>query len=353
MTTPLGRVRTPVGSGDYSVRPPPDCDSEGRWQLLGPDGQPVVEVNRFLHSVGLRGLLAGSLRTYAYDLLCALRWMHGSGRCLTAISADHLLEFIEYQQHSTPAAATINRRLAVLQRLIAFVTGNPATSGSGPPPGSLFTRRSRRGYGVRVRPAHPLITPLTDRAALTFFDTLLTARDRALTLLMWVAGLRSCEVLKLGLADVDLQTMSLKILGKGRKERMMPLADPVAKVMLQYLAYERPARASLHFFVVLKGPRRGQAMTYSGLHRIFRYHRATSQIHNANPHRFRHTFGATMTRCRVPLAILAKMMGHSSPQTTLRYIQLNDQEIRQQYEEALKTLNATGRFEARVPAPDP
>jgi len=122
----------------------------------------------------------------------------------------------------------------------------------------------------------------------------------------------------------------------------MPLAENVAKVLLQYLASERPSRSSHRFFVVLKGPRRGQPMTYTGLHRVFRYHRMTSKVLNANAHRFRHTFGTNMTRCRVPLAVLATMMGHSSPQTTLRYIQLNDQEVRQQYDAALKTLNTTG-----------
>ena len=136
------------------------------------------------------------------------------------------------------------------------------------------------------------------------------------------------------------------------KERMLPLAETLARVMLQYLTCERPARASSHFFVVLKGPRRGQPMTYSGLHRVFRYHRLTSHIGNANPHRFRHTFGANMTRGRMPLAILATMMGHSSPQTTLRYIQLNDQDVRQQYEEAIETLNASGSFDERSAAAD-
>jgi integrase len=205
---------------------------------------------------------------------------------------------------------------------------------------------------VKVRTAHLLITPLTDKDVLTFFSSLRTLRDRAITLLMWADGLRSCEIVNLGLGDVDFQNMSLKLLGKGRKERMMPLDEKVAKVLLQYIAYERPARSSPKFFVVLKGPRRGQPMTYTGLHRIFRYHRSTSKIQNANPHRFRHTFGANMTRCRVPLAVLAKMLGHVSPQTTLRYIQLSDHEVRKQYEEAIKTLNTSGMLDDRSSTTD-
>ena len=132
----------------------------------------------------------------------------------------------------------------------------------------------------------------------------------------------------------------------------MPLDEILAKALLNYIGFERPARSSSCFFVVLKGPRRGQPMTRAGLRETFRYHRVKSKIQNANPHRFRHTFGANMTRCRVPLAVLAKMMGHSSPQTTMRYVQLSDQEVRQQYEHALKTLNTHSMFHDHIPTTD-
>lgn len=340
-------------AGEYRIRPLAGDPASATWQLIGPDGQPVAEANRFLHAVGRRGLRPNTLRAYAYDLLCAWRWMHHAGHGLSTLSVDRLLDFIEYQRQAAPAApATINRRLDVLQRLLAFVTGDPPADAPwlGTRPG--LSRRGRRPSAIHVRTPQPLVLPLTERAALTFFETLRTARDRAITLAMWMAGLRSCEILALRLADVDFQTMSLKVLGKGRKERMLPLAETLAKALLQYLTCERPARACSHVFVVLKGPRRGQPMTYNGLHRLFRYHRLTSRIDNAHAHRFRHTFGANMTRARMPLAILAKLMGHSSPQTTLRYIQLNDQDVRQQYEEALQTLQAGGRGDGRSAAAD-
>jgi site-specific recombinase XerD len=334
--------------GDYTVRR--SAPAGDGWQLVGPDGAPVVDANRFLRAVGRRGLSSHSLRAYVYDLLCVFRWMHGTGRCPTGLCAEDLLDFIEYQRRPPSAAsATINRRLSVLQRFILFLPCAPPPTGTDPSAQSLVRRRGRRHAAVRVREPCRLVTPLSDKEALVFFNNLRTARDRAITLLMWADGLRSCEILNLGLGDVDFQNMNIKLLGKGRKERMMPLAATVAKALLHYLALERPARSSCRFFVVLKGPRRGQPMTYTGLHRIFRYHRATSNVLNANPHRFRHSFGANMTRCRVPLVVLAKMMGHSSPQTTLRYVQLNDQEVRQQYDAALRTLNTSGMLDDRLP----
>jgi integrase/recombinase XerD len=339
MTPPS--AKTPPPTDDYAVRPPCGDDPPENWQLIAPDGQPVPDAHRLLRAAALRGLRPSTLRTYAYDLLCAYRWMRQDGQAPHSLNSDNLLEFIAYQKQPPPTSpTTINRRLELIQRLSAMVTHRPLPAPRAP-------RRGRRSSAVRVRTEHRLVTPLTDRAALTFFETLHTARDRAIVLAMWIAGLRSCEIIQMELADVDFQTMSLKARGKGRKERMLPLAEPLAKAMLYYLNFERPARASSRLFVVLKGPRRGKPMTYTGLHRIFRYHRATSRIANANPHRFRHSFGANMTRCRVPLAILAAMMGHSSPQTTLRYIQLNDEDIRHQYDQALQTLTAQGLLNHR------
>jgi integrase len=95
-------------------------------------------------------------------------------------------------------------------------------------------------------------------------------------------------------------------------------------------------------FIVLKGPRRRSPLSLEGLRRIFRYHRGKSGIKHANPHRFRHSFGANMTRCRVPLLVLARMMGHSSPHTTMRYVEIEDEELRTHYQKALDTLNNKG-----------
>ena len=109
--------------GDYSVRSP-STDKFSEWQLVGPDNQLVEDANRFLHRVGIRGLLPRSLRTYTYDMLCALRWMRETNRNATELSGEDLLDFIEYQrQPPESAACTINRRLELLHRFVIFLTG--------------------------------------------------------------------------------------------------------------------------------------------------------------------------------------------------------------------------------------
>jgi len=317
------------------------------WQLLGSDGQPVEQAERFIHTLVLRGLSPRTRRAYAYDLLEAYRWMDQANRLPEQIIGDDLLSFIDYMKRPPSAsAATINRRLRLVQRFVQFLTGEaPVVAAWRQHTHALnFHSRSRRG-SVRVKEPHRVIHPLKDNQVMTFYASLNTWRDRSMMLLMWAEGLRAAEVLNLTVNDIDPQGQGLRILGKGNKQRVMPLADAAINTLRLYAQLERPTTDSQAMFVVLKGPRRGQPLSAEGLRRIFRYHRRKSGIKQANPHRFRHSFGANMTRCRVPLLVLARMMGHSSPHTTMRYVEIEDPELRAHYLEALDVLKAQGMLD--------
>jgi site-specific recombinase XerD len=88
-------------------------------------------------------------------------------------------------------------------------------------------------------------------------------------------------------------------------------------------------------FVSLKGAARGARMTPAGLRSLFRYHRQTTGVAIANPHRFRHTFASDMIRAGVSLPALMQLMGHAYIQTTLVYVQVTPLEVYQQYARAV------------------
>ena len=327
--------------------------SQPVWELLPPDGQPVADTERFLRTLVLRGLSPRTQRTYAYDLLAAYRWMDESHRQPRQLVGEDLVAFIEYLQRPPPASpSTINRRLRLLQRFVQFLTGTaPVVAAWCQHTHALhFHSRSRRG-SVRIKEPYRVVHPLKDAQVLKFYRSLKTWRDRAMMLLMWAEGLRAAEVLNLTVNDIDSSGQSLRILGKGRKQRVMPLADAVATSLRLYGQLERPDTSSPSVFLVLKGARRGTPLSADGLRRIFRYHRGKSGITQANPHRFRHSFGTNMTRCRVPLLVLARMMGHSSPHTTMRYVEIEDVELRALYLQALDVLKAKGLLHGPDPFP--
>ena len=89
---------------------------------------------------------------------------------------------------------------------------------------------------------------------------------------MVYCGLRAGEVLALDVTDVDIGGRWLRVMGKGSKERRVPLDVDVAGVIQTYLLCERPETETPRLFVVAKGPTRGQPLTSAGLRTIFRYH---------------------------------------------------------------------------------
>ena len=79
-------------------------------------------------------------------------------------------------------------------------------------------------------------------------------------------------------------------------------------------------------------------MTPAGLRSLFRYHRQTTGVKLANPHRFRHTFASDMVRAGISLPALMQLMGHAQIQTTLVYIHVTPQDVYQQYARAVAQL---------------
>jgi site-specific recombinase XerD len=151
---------------------------------------------------------------------------------------------------------------------------------------------------------------------------------------MLMQGLRSAEVLAMNPEDVLLSEGQLRVRGKGSKLRYLPLAPETTQLIDHYLRLERPNPCSAALFVVLKGPARGTRMTPAGLRSLFRYHRRTTGIQLANPHRFRHTFASDMVRAGISLPALMQLMGHSDIETTLHYVQVSPQDVYLQYARA-------------------
>jgi integrase len=135
--------------------------------------------------------------------------------------------------------------------------------------------------------------------------------------LMLLQGLRSAEVLALNRDDALLSEAQLRVRGKGNKFRFLPLAPETVQLLEHYLRLERPNPCSAALFVSLKGHARGTRMTAAGLRSLFRYHRQTTSIQLANPHRFRHTFASDMIRAGMSLPALMQRLVQSRNDSSL------------------------------------
>lgn len=313
---------------------------------------PVSEINGFLEAVHTRGLSALTVRAYAFDLAAVYRWLEDSVRELMSLSQSDLLDFVAHERRRGAQSASINRRLSTCRLLFEFwrpegMAADAGTSLTTPfyrGPGrerslGLHTLKKKRSLQLRVKVPRKLVTPLTPEQVRKYLAGLQRYRDIAIVHLMLFCGLRSREVLRLRPRDVSLLERWIRVWGKGGKERAIPLSEIAADSIEQYFKHERPHSCiDDALFVCLHGKRKGRAMTPAGLRSIFRTKRKRSKVSNANPHRFRHTFGTDMARCGVRLPVLQKLMGHQSPELTLQYINMSMSDIAEAYFKAAEEI---------------
>jgi len=317
------------------------------YRLASDQGQEITWANAFLDAQRLRQLSLRSLRAYAYDLLHFARWcvVHSIPNPLD-IEESSLLAYVRDQlnEKPKPTPQTINHRLIVLRCLCRFHSGHPLSAGPHHFQRSYLTHttlgygRSHRliASGLRLKEPQRVIVPLSAQEVATFWESFRTFRDLALVALMLLDGLRSQEALDLQLEDLQLADAKIRVSGKGNKQRLLPLPAETIQVLQNYLRLERPLTNSPALFISLKGPQRGRPLTVAGLRSLFRHHRVQSDIRRANPHRFRHTFGADMVRAGISLPALQLLMGHSHIRTTMLYVRLAPRDVWREYARAVQ-----------------
>jgi site-specific recombinase XerD len=345
-------------------------DRAGRgWVLIGDETDQFGLVNDYLAYLADRNYSPRTIRSYGYALLAFCRWLAPEGLALSAVKTDVMLRFLaacraervpgrlggdnvvrlDGRRADALAPATMNLRLAAVSGLFGFWSlrdpdvKNPVPKGPelrrlapGQRSGMLahVARAPKFRSRLRVRDGRRLPKTLDQSQVVALLESLHTWRDRAIAGLMVFCGLRSAEVLALDVGDVDIGARWLQVMGKGSKERRVPLDVDVAGVIQTYLLVERPETTSRRLFIVAKGPTRGQPLTAEGLRRIFRYHREISGVTGGHPHALRHTFGTALAEAGVDLAVMQALLGHAHIDTTARYVHLAPTHVKAEFDAA-------------------
>jgi integrase/recombinase XerC len=302
---------------------------------IGGNWDEAEKANAFLAHLSARAFSPATIRAYAFDVVNLARFLAEQSLNLAAVTPVDIFAWIDWQGACTgsganagkvvalrrraAAAATVNRRAAAARAFFEYLvmTGarpdNPVPAprrGQGLRPaargllGHLGPGR-RRGGGRLVRQPRRLPESLPASDVNAFLSSLRTHRDRAMVLAMLLGGLRSAEVRGLKLADADMGRRRLRVIGKGGKERHVPVDPAFFTELAAYLRLERPAGlAAPECFVVLRGPTAGAPVSEAGLRSLFRRHREASGALRVRPHRLRHTYGpnslppaSTCSRC--------------------------------------------------------
>lgn len=158
----------------------------------------------------------------------------------------------------------------------------------------------------------------------------LVSRDAAVLELLYSSGLRVSELVGINLNDIDLKNLTVKVLGKGNKERIVPVGSKAARALDQYLQ-ERPGMnpGGDHLFVNTRGDR----MNVRSVDRIIRKYALLAGIpKNVSPHVLRHTFATHLLGGGADLRAIQEMLGHKSLSTTQRYTHTSIEKLMEIYD---------------------
>jgi integrase/recombinase XerD len=245
------------------------------------------------------------------------------------------------------SARTISRRLSSVRGLYAYLSARGDTGvARNPVPTSLAARRpgARRGRGgvplIRTPRTLPRVLAPSEIDALR--GALRTHRDRAMVDAMVLGGLRRCEVLGLRLEDVNAGERRVFVAeGKGGRQRVVPVSSWFFASLGDYLEQERPRTSTTkQLFVVLKGHRRGEPLSASGVDEILDGARDRAGLKRATCHQLRHTCFTRLREAGMKLEAIQAQAGHASIESTRIYLHLANDWLEKEYMRAAEAIEA-------------
>ena len=280
-------------------------------------------IDRFIQALWLeQGLSENTRLAYRSDLLVLADWLHGRGVSLVQTAARDLWAFLGGQATSGGSARTSARRLAAIRHFYRYLV--------------------REGL-VSIDPAMELKAPrmpltlphtLSEGDVQALLETPDTAtpqglRDRTMLELLYATGLRVSELVGLRLDQVNLRQGAVRVVGKGGKERLVPLGEEARDWLERYL---KEARADFvagrRLDTLFPTPRRA-SMSRQGFWSLIRRHAATAGIRtDVSPHQLRHAFATHLLAHGADLRAVQMLLGHQSVTTTQIYTHVERERLK-------------------------
>ena len=258
-----------------------------------------------------RGLAEATLSAYRSDLSQFSRWLSGRGRRLEEARRLDILDFLGEHAHWPPR--TVARRLSALRRFYQHleregrIRNNPCERVDAP-------RLGRPLPGVLSEQEVERLLAAPD------LETASGVRDRAMLEVLYATGLRVSELVGLRSEQVNLIQGVLRVVGKGGKERLVPLGEPAVDWLERYLLKGRADILGERRTSALFPTSRGRAMTRQAFwHLIKRYAVRAGISQGISPHTLRHAFATHLLDHGADLRVVQMLLGHRDISTTQIY----------------------------------
>jgi len=288
---------------------------------------PGVEVNpmtlaakRFLDFLRVqKGLASNTCLAYKNDLGQFIAFLgERQVRSLADVTPEHIVAFLQGRREKRCAPSTVFRELIALRVFFRFLTAE----------GELAADVSARVESPKLWKLLPEV--LNEEEV----ESLLAApdpndprclRDRAMLELLYASGLRVSELVSLTVQDVDLEAGFLRCMGKGSKERIVPVGSKAREAIAAYLATRGVTGRTVPLFVTA----RNTAMSRVNFWMRIRHHAKRAGIAKAiYPHIVRHSFATHLLTHGADLRVVQEMLGHADISTTQIYTHVDHQRLK-------------------------
>lgn len=287
-----------------------------------------------------RGLSPHTARAYHVDLSDFLRWTDRAGVDPLHLEHRQMRRYFGELDQAHYSRTTINRRLSALRSFFrwladrSFIDTDPAAALQGPRSGRKLPRVISPADMARILSVHAdaasAAGPGMGRSAAA------ELRDQALLELLYACGARISEASGLKKDDVDFDQRQVKVLGKGSKERIIPLHDMAAASLRRYAAYARPRlleeKPDVSWFFVSN---RGMRYSADSIRKMFKRTLAKASVDTTySPHDMRHTFATDLLNGGADLRSVQEMLGHASLSTTQIYTHVSSTRLKEVHHQA-------------------
>ena len=282
---------------------------------------PLIEI--YLDALWMeKGLSDNTLAAYRRDLLAFERWLHASGApAIPAVQREQLQGYLASLLAARRSPRSVARSLSCLRGFYrhllreGHVSVDPTLDLDSPRQGRPLPKTLSEADVERLLQAPDVEDPLG-------------FRDRCMLEVLYACGLRVSELVSLTLAQISLNQGVVRIVGKGGKERLVPLGEEALHWMRRYLAGPRAEILGARSSDVLFPSRRGGAMTRQTFWHRIKLHAGTAGLARApSPHVLRHAFATHLLNHGADLRVVQMLLGHSDLSTTQIYTHVARQRL--------------------------
>ncbi|WP_194755823.1 site-specific tyrosine recombinase XerD [Aliidiomarina indica] len=283
----------------------------------------LQHLDRFLDRLWLQqGVSQHTLSAYRSDLTHFARWLQQSAIPLEQAAVSHIESYLSHLHDQGRNPRTLARFLSAARKFYGWLLHEQIRSDD--PTNHVRTPKQPRSLPKSL--SEEAVSALL---AAPDSESALGLRDKAMLEVLYASGLRISELVQLQMNQLSVRQGLVRVIGKGDKERLVPLGEEALHALERYLRYGRPELLVKPVDVVFLSTRGTQMTRQTFWHRIRQHSRTAGLPDDVSPHRLRHAFATHLLNHGADLRALQMLLGHADISTTQIYTQVAKARLKQ------------------------